>query len=181
MNPLPVPTHDRPGPSVGNPLASPAPIRVSEATGNTRVFVSFDHEHEEHLYEVLLQQSRLEASGFEVCGSSEPLTDTSLWSGRVRQQIAEADQVIVICGERTESSASVCAELRIAGEERTPYFLLWGQRGVMCTKPIGAKSAEGMYSWTPEILQERLAYLHRRDTLAGTASGESPKGSSRPA
>ena len=111
-----------------------------------------------------------------MCGGSEPLTDTSLWSSRVRQQIAEADQVIVICGERTESSQSVCAELRIAREERTRYFLLWGQRGLMSTKPMGAKSHEGIYSWTPQILQERLAYLRRTEAVAETASGVSPKG-----
>jgi hypothetical protein len=172
---LPVPTHDRLGPSVENTLGSRAPLPVAETPGSIRVFVSVDLEHDEHLYEVLLQQSRLEASGFEVCGSSEPLTDTSLWSGRVRQQIAEADQVIVICGEHTESSTSVCAELRIAREERTPYFLLWGQRGLMSTKPIGAKPHEGMYSWTPQILQERLAYLRRTEAMAGTTSGVSPK------
>jgi hypothetical protein len=174
---LPVPTHDRLGPSVEDSLAPRVPLLVSEAPGSIRVFVSFNLEHDEHLYEVLLQQSRLEASGFEVCGSSEPLADTSLWDGRVREQIAEADQVIVICGERTGSSPSMYAELRIAREERKPYLLLWGQRELMCQKPIGAESHEGMYNWTPQILQERLAYLARTEAMAGTTSGVSPKGS----
>jgi hypothetical protein len=175
--PLPDPTDDGPGPRVEDALGSRAALSAAEAPRSTRVFVSFDVEHDEHLYEVLLQQSRLEASGFEVCGRSEPLTDPSLWEGRVREQVAEADQVIVICGERTESSPSVYAELRIAREERKPYLLLWGQRELMCQKPIGAEPHEGMYNWTPQILQERLAYLARPEAMAGTTSGVSPKGS----
>jgi hypothetical protein len=127
--------------------------------------VSFDLEHDEHLYKLLLEESRSGASGFEVLGRSERLTDAGLWSGRVRQQIREADQVIVICGAHTGNSPSVAAELRIAREEGKPQLLLWGHRDreTMCTKPIGAKSDEGMYSWTPEVLQERFAYLRRTD------------------
>jgi hypothetical protein len=134
--------------------------------GSVRVFVSFDLEHDADLYAQLLEQSRTAASGFEVLGRSDRLADADLWSGRVRQQIREADQVIVICGEHTRDSPSVGAELRIAREERTSHFLLWGNREIMCTKPSGAKPAEGMYSWTLEILQERLAYTRRTDATA---------------
>ena len=31
-------------------------------------------------------------------------------------------------------------------------FLLWGQRGIMCTKPMDARPSESRYSWIPEIL-----------------------------
>ena len=54
------------------------------------------------------------------------------------------------------------AELRVAQQERTPYFLLWGRREIMCTKPIGAKPADGMYSWTRQILQEQFTLASRR-------------------
>jgi hypothetical protein len=80
----------------------------------------------------------------------------------VRRRIREADQVIVICGEHTGASMGVSAELRIAQQERAPYFLLWGRREIMCTKPIGAKSAEGMYSWTRQILQDQMTLTLRR-------------------
>ena len=83
----------------GTELASRASDR-----GNIRVFVSFDLEHDGHFYELLLEQSRAAASGFEVLGNSEFLTDSGRWSDRVRQQIGEADQVIVICGEHTDAS-----------------------------------------------------------------------------
>lgn len=90
-------------------------------------------------------------------GKSEHVPETGIWDRSVRQQIAEADQVIVICGEHTEASPGVGAEFCIAREERTPYFLLWGQRGIVCTKPMGATPSESRYSWPPEILWDRLA------------------------
>jgi hypothetical protein len=136
--------------------------------GRVRAFVSFDLEHDEQLYESLLEGSISAASAFEVVGHSARLTGTELWSAGVREQIREADQVIVICGEHTGNSASVASELRIAREERVPYLLLWGHREIMCTKPFGAEPTEGMYSWTPEILQERIAYLRRVDSTADT-------------
>ena len=119
------------------------------------VFVSFDLEHDQDLYELLLGQSRVPSSGFAVLGGSKRSTTAYLATESLRRRIREADQVIVICGEHTEASSPVSAELLIAQEERTPYFLLWGRRDSMCTKPNGAKPAEGMYSWTRQILRTR--------------------------
>ena len=126
------------------------------------VFVSFDIEHDGELYELLLAESQTPSSGFAVLGRSERSTATDVCSERVRRRICEADLVIVICGEHTEASTSVSAELRVAQQERTPYFLLWGRREIMCTKPIGAKPADGMYSWTRQILQEQFTLASRR-------------------
>ena len=125
-----------------------------------RVFVSFDIEHDRELYERLLVQAG--RSGFFVSGRSEPLAATDLSNEQVRRRIREADEVIVICGEYTDASQGVSAEVRIAQEEKTPYFMLWGRRESLCTKPTGAKSAEGMYRWTPEILQDQVAFALRR-------------------
>jgi hypothetical protein len=50
----------------------------------------------------------------------------------------------------------VGTELRIAQEEQKPYFLLWGRRERMCTRPAGAKRDDSMYSWTWEILQDQI-------------------------
>ncbi len=126
------------------------------------VFVSFDIEHDGELYELLLAQSRAPSSGFAVLGRSDRSTSTDLSRERVRRRIRKADQVIVICGEHTKASTRVSAELRTAQEERTPYFLLWGRREMMCTKPVGAKPAEGMYSWTRPILQDQILLTSRR-------------------
>jgi hypothetical protein len=143
-----------------------------------RIFVSFDIDHDEELYQRLVAESRIPASGFAVLGGSERLLTTDVWSDNLRSRICRADQLIVICGEHTEASVSVGAELRIAREERIPYFLLWGRREIMCTKPIGAGSAEGMYSWTRQILQDQIGFTLRSalaDAAAGILRNAAPK------
>ncbi len=137
------------------------------------VFVSFDIEHDGELYELLLAQSRTPSSGFAVLSGSERLTATDVLSERVRRRIGEADKVIVICGEYTDTSMGVFAELRITQEEQKPYFLLWGRREIMCTKPAGARTLEGMYSWTQQILRDQIA-LTLRKARADRCSG--PRG-----
>jgi hypothetical protein len=127
---------------------------------HARVYVSFDIDHDRELYERLLGQAR--GSGFCVSGESEFVSSYDRWTERARSRIREADEVIFICGEHSEASQGMSAEMRMAQEENTPYFLLWGRRGSMCTKPIGAKSAEGMYNWTREILEDQVAIALRR-------------------
>ena len=123
---------------------------------NVRIFMSFDRENDEDLHDLLLEQSRRQSSGFEISARSEATTMTDRWDEKVRRQISEVDEVIVICGEHTASSVRVNAELRIAQEEQKPYFLLWGRRERMCTKPTGSKRVDSMYSWTWEILQDQI-------------------------
>jgi hypothetical protein len=124
--------------------------------GKINIFVSFDLDHDGDLCDLLLEQSGVPSFGFEVSGRSKGRSMDDLPGEGVRRQIREADEVIVICGEHTEDSMRVSAELRMAQEEQTPYFLLWGRRERMCTKPLSAKRIEGMYSWTSEILQSQI-------------------------
>jgi hypothetical protein len=148
---------------------------------NVHVFVSFDLENDAELYEQLLEQSENSGSGFAVSGKSERPTAANASSEKERRRIREADQVIIICGEHTESSVRVSVELGIAQQEGTPYFLLWGRRDLMCTKPVGAKSAEGMYSWTKQILDDQIAYTIRKarsDATARTLRTVRPKSGS---
>jgi hypothetical protein len=130
--------------------------------GSARIFVSFDTLNDAELYERLLDESRQPGSGFSIVDCSVRPTTATTPSERSRRRISEADQVIVICGAHTEDSVPVSAELGIAREEGTPYFLLWGRREMMCTKPIGARRDEGMYSWTRQILREQIDYTVRK-------------------
>ena len=129
---------------------------------NVRIFMSFDSDHDQDLHDLLLEQSRRQSSGFEISARSEAATMTDRWDEKVRRQISEVDEVIVICGEHTASSVRVNAELRIAQEEQKPYFLLWGRRERMCTKPTGSKRDDSMYSWTWEILQDQITTTLRK-------------------
>ena len=140
-------------------LQPPANMAPEDSVG---VFVIFDAEHDGDLYELLRVQSDSPSCEFSVIGGSKGSSDTDAERERVRRRIGRADQVIVICGEHADASPHIHTELLIAQDEQKPYFLLWGRRGVMCTKPIGAKRDEGMYSWTRQFLHDQIA-LHFRD------------------
>jgi len=70
--------------------------------------------------------------------------------------------MIVLCGEHTESSEAMGAELRMAQQAKIPYLLLWGRRDSMCTKPIGARPSDGIYNWTLPILRYHVACVSRK-------------------
>jgi hypothetical protein len=128
---------------------------------DVRIFLSYDLEHDGDLWDVILAQSQESASGFEISGRSEPRDMTDPWEERQRRRIRDADEVIVVCGEHTADSLRMSAELRIVQEEEKPYFLLWGRRGTMCTRPTGSRSHDSMYSWTPDILRTQIAMTLR--------------------
>ena len=137
-----------------------ADVPVSLVSG-TRVFASFDAVHDWDLYERLLAEAGEAGLGITVSGASEPFAATEDWSRGARWRIRGVERVLVICGEQTDGSMGVAEELRIAREEGKPYLLLWGRRDLMCTKPAGAKSSEGMYTWTASTLQEQFALMNR--------------------
>ncbi len=125
-----------------------------------RVFLSFDLAHDRDLHTRLRAESKA-GSLFSITACSEdPGADTES-DERVRERIAAADAVIVICGEHTDACASVSAELRMAREQQKPHFLLWGRREIMCKKPASAKLDDSMYGWTPDILRAQLQVVMR--------------------
>jgi hypothetical protein len=136
-------------------------IRAGVGSEQIRVFVSYDREHDGDLHDRLVEQASKSMTGFEISARSRARAPTDLGDEGLRREIREADEVIVICGEHTDCSERVGTELRIAREEERPYFLLWGRREFMCTKPATAKPAEGMFSWTWEILQSQIFTIHR--------------------
>lgn len=134
---------------------------IGSPISQVRVFTSFDVAHDGDLKTRLLGEAAQSGSGFEIQGCSEGAELTGSWSDGVRRRIAAADEVIIVCGEHTQDSLQVAAEIGIAQEEQKPYFLLWGRRGVMCTKPVGARPDDGMYSWTTSILRDQITLTLR--------------------
>jgi hypothetical protein len=124
---------------------------------DVRVFLSFDVDHDVDLADLLSDQSGRGGSGFLVSARSEAGMVTDRWCEAVRRRIRDADQVIVVCGQHTKDSVRVNSELRIAQEEQKPYFLLWGRRERMCTMPARVTRAERMYSWSWEILLQKIS------------------------
>jgi len=126
-----------------------------------RIYMSFDLEHDRDLHDRLAKQARKPAP-FAIANRSEGGEMTEEWTERVRDRISHSDEVVVICGEHTDESPRMSAELKIAQEQHKPYVLLWGRRDSMCKKPKGARSDEGMYMWTPGILEHQLTYSLRQ-------------------
>lgn len=123
---------------------------------DVRVHLSFDLEHDRDLYERLAEQAGGPAP-FAIASRSEAGEMTEAWAERVRSRIAEADEVLVICGEHTDESPRVSLELAIAQGQNKPYVLLWGRRDSMCKKPKGTRADDAMYMWTPTVLAQQLA------------------------
>lgn len=126
-----------------------------------KVFVSFDERHDADLYDQFVADSKRPGSSFEVVHDGSAAMQSKGWSGHPRGSIRSADQVVFLCGEHTDESLRMSLELEITREETKPYMLVWGRRNVMCTKPEGALNADGMYSWTREILADQLSATMR--------------------
>lgn len=122
----------------------------------TRVFVSFDYDHDASLKHFLVGQSKHEDSPFEIADHSIKEHIAGDWKAHARARIRRADIVCVICGEYSHTAAGISAELAIAQEERTPYFLLCGYADKSCTKPKAAKAADKMYRWTWDNLKSLI-------------------------
>ena len=122
----------------------------------TRVFISFDYDHDNDLKNLLVGQARHPDSPFEITDLSIKEAISKNWKENARQRIKSCDVVAVICGEYTNSASGVSAELKIAQEEGIPYFLLWGRTNEVCIKPVSAKSTDKMYRWTWDNLKSLI-------------------------
>lgn len=113
----------------------------------TRVYVSFDYDHDDDLKVMLVGQAKNPDSPFEISDTSikEPTTD---WRAKARTKIRASDVVAVICGEHTQTATGVSVEVSIAQEEAKPYFFLHGRASKVCTKPTSARPSDKIYNWT---------------------------------
>lgn len=122
----------------------------------SRVFTSFDFDHDEDIRNLLVGQAKNPDTPFELADWSlkEPLTGD--WKEKIRTRIKKVDQVLVLCGTQTHNASGVSVELTIAREEKKPYFLLKGRADKTCTKPTAATSSDKMYEWTWDNLKKLI-------------------------
>lgn len=114
----------------------------------TKVFISFDYDHDEELKIALVGQSKHPDSPFSINDMSIKEAIDSNWKAYARRRIRQCDVVVVICGRYTDTATGVSAELTIAQEEGIPYFLLWGRADGNVVKPRGAYASDKIYKWT---------------------------------
>jgi hypothetical protein len=112
-----------------------------------RTFISFDFDNDSDLKTLLVGQSKLPDSPFEIADWSLKAHLTGDWREKILPRIRSVDVVCVICGEQTDKAIGVAAELTIAKELKKEYFLLEGKADKVCKKPSSATANDKMYSW----------------------------------
>jgi hypothetical protein len=122
----------------------------------TKVFISFDYDHDLDLKTLLVGQAKNEDTPFEITDMSVKDELSGDWKSKVRARIDKVEQVIVICGENTDTAAGVAAEVLIAREAKKSYFLLWGRSEKTCVKPKNALDSDKIYNWTWDNLKSLL-------------------------
>lgn len=123
----------------------------------TRVYISFDFDHDEDLKNFLVGQAKNEDSPFEISDWSLQAAVDGDWRKKAAERIRRANQVAVICGHDTDSATGVSAEILIAREEEKPYFLLKGRATGAVKKPAAAFAADKIYDWTWDNLKTLIA------------------------
>lgn len=118
-----------------------------------KIFISFDYDNDFDLKTLLVGQAQNPDTPFEISDGSVKERLTGDWKEKVRIRIKRVDQVIVICGEHTDTATGVNAEVQITQEENRPYFLLYGRSGKTCKKPKNATPSDTMYKWTWDNLK----------------------------
>lgn len=121
-----------------------------------RVFISFDYDHDEALKVYLVGQAKNADSPFELADWSIKEHLTGNWQEKARTRIKGVDVVAVLCGQHTDRASGVAAELKIAQEEKIPYFLLNGYRDETGKKPVTAKDSDAVYKWTWDNLKKLI-------------------------
>jgi hypothetical protein len=123
----------------------------------TRVFISFDYDHDSDLKTLLVGQAKNPDSPFEIADWSVKEPEIGDWKEKVRTRIKRVEQVAVICGHHTHTATGVAAEVEIARDEKKPYFLLAGRGTGTNMKPTTALSTDKIYKWTWENLKKLIA------------------------
>jgi hypothetical protein len=119
-----------------------------------RVFVSFDYDNDHDLKVLLVGQARNPDSPFQIEDWSVK-TASAGWKDDARRRIGRSDQVIVLCGQRTNTATGVNVELGLAEELGVPYFLLAGRDGAV--RPTAASNGDKLYQWTWPNLKSLIA------------------------
>jgi hypothetical protein len=120
------------------------------------VFISFDYDHDDDLRTLLVGQGKHPDSPFNVADWSIKEASAD-WKEKARARIRRVNQVIVICGNHTDSATGVNVEIGIARDESRPYFLLAGRADGNNKRPTGAQSTDKVYNWTWDNLKALIA------------------------
>ena len=122
-------------------------------TTKTKVFVSFDYDHNLDLKTPLVGQFRHTNVPFFIKDHSIKV-ETKGWKVDTRKHIKRCDVVIVICGLHTHQAVGVTAEIEIAREKDIRYVLLGGRKQGTARRPDGTSWLfDDIHPWTWKELE----------------------------
>jgi hypothetical protein len=122
----------------------------------TRVFISFDFDHDEGQKHLLVGQSKHPDSPFDLADWSSKEHLTGDWKAKIKAKLAYVDVVCVLCGKHMHTATGVAHEVEMAQELGKPYFLLAAYSGGGCNKPATAKASDKVYDWTWDNLKKLI-------------------------
>jgi len=122
----------------------------------TRVFVSYDFDHDKVLKDFIIGQARLPDSPFQVSDHSlkeaAPQRD---WEAKARAAISRADKFVVMLGPKTRYAPGVRKEVAMAKSLGKPRSQIIGYRNGSRTWAV--PHAGVTHSWNWANLKELLA------------------------
>lgn len=119
-----------------------------------RVFISFEHDSDKALKDLLVGQSRNEESPFEVLdGSLKEAAPEKDWEDRAEEMIKRADVVIVLLGPSTHLASGVAKEIAMARRLKKKIVQIIGYKEGTCKRIPGAGR---LYCWTWDNLKRIL-------------------------
>jgi hypothetical protein len=132
-----------------------APLRKVVRPIKTRVFVSFDFEHDRVLRDFVLGQAKREDSPFSVINHSMMAASSArTWKAEAEQRIARSEVVLVMVGSHTHGAQGVLVEIAIARRLGVPVRQMIGYRD---TSPKPVPNAGRLYRWSWPTLKRLLA------------------------
>ncbi len=118
----------------------------------TKVFISYDYDHDRQLKETLVGQAKLPDSPFSVADVSIH-TELQNWQQEARKAIAACDVFVILLGEHTHQARGVKREAKMAKELDKRRFQLRKQGH--WPKPV--ESAGEVVAWKWKNLKQRLS------------------------
>jgi hypothetical protein len=88
-----------------------------------RTFISFDYDHNETEKNLLIGQSKLSKSPFNIEDwSSKSSLPQSQWEAIVKEKINKCHILIVLVGKSMASATGVAKEIQMAKDQNVPFF-----------------------------------------------------------
>jgi hypothetical protein len=130
-------------------------VRYLPPRPKTRVFVSFDFDHDAHLARLIAGQAKLKDSPFEIADwSLKEAAPALTWQIQAEWKIKRANVVLVLVGKHTHKAPGVLKEVAIAKRNKIRIVSVNGYSGTVVTPVPGAGRP---FKWTWPNLKLLLA------------------------